>query len=154
MIGAAIVLFFIGVVAVSTIVVILAVKLLDKGLDALDELLLWHSIPRRPSRLETCNHIRDSRRYSKTEINPPNNFVYPHGIPYRIRIILIAMSQRNSPFKKAFTKFGVKNQLCQKNNAKTDEKSSRYLTGCPPIKHMASILYRLRRRVNQSGKEP
>jgi hypothetical protein len=81
LIVAVIVLFFIAVMAVSIIVVILAVKLLDKGLDALDALLLWHSIPRRPSRLETCNQIRDSRRYSKIEINRPNNFVYPHGIP-------------------------------------------------------------------------
>jgi hypothetical protein len=154
MIVAIVVAFFVGVVAVSIIIVILAVKLLDKGLDALDALILRHSIPCRPSRLETCNQIRDCRRYSKPEINPPNNFVYPHSIPYKIRILLITMSQRNSPFKEALTEGGSKNQFCQKNDAKPNKKSSRYLAGYPPVKHMVSILDRLKRAVNQSGKEP
>lgn len=145
------VIFAVGCVTISTIIVVSVVNLVDKGLDALDALILRHSVPRPTSRLETTNHIRDSRGYSKPKINLTKSLINSHRIPYEIRKFLIAMSQGNSPFKNIRE---IEEQLCQKNNAKTNEESSRYLTGCPPVKHMVGILDRLKRIVNHSGTEP
>lgn len=145
------VIFIVGCVTISTIIVVSVVNLVDKGLDALDALILRHSVLCPPSRLETTNQIRNSRGYSKPEINDTKSLIDSHSIPYEIHKLLIAVDQGNSPFKNVRE---IKKQLYQKNNTEANEKSPRYLTGCPPVKHMVRILDRLKRRVNQSGKEP
>jgi hypothetical protein len=148
------VIFIVGCVTLSALIVVGVVNLVDKGLDKLDTLTLRHSITHPASRLKTTNQIRDSRRYGKPKINPPNNVVYMQNVPYIIRILWIILYPRNNPSKVALAQAGVKNHLYPKDNPKTNEKSPRYLTSFPPVKHISTIVNKLRRRVNESGKEP
>jgi len=148
------VIFIVGCVTISTIIVVSVVNLVDKGLDALDALILRHSVLCPPSRLETTNQIRDSRRYGKPKINPPDNVVYTQNVPYIIRIFWIVLHPRNKPSKVVLTQAGANNHFYPKDNPKTNQKSFRYFTSFPPVKHIRTIVNKLRRRVNHSGTEP
>jgi hypothetical protein len=150
------IIFVVGCVAISTVIVLGIVTLLDKGLDALDALILRHSIPSRPSssHLPATNQIRERRGYKETEIRPTNDVIQSHEIPHTVGHILIAMAHQNGPFQKALAKIRAKDECRQENNSETNKKSLGYRTDFFPIKHLGNIVGRLRRHVNQSGKEP
>jgi len=147
------VIFIVGVVAISTIVVTIIEKLFFKGLDELDALIQRRSVPS-PSLFTTSNHSGYERENSKTKINPTNSPVYSHKIPYEISQPSIITTHRNSPFKETHTERRYKNHYRNKNNRENLKSFFGYFKHSVPISHIGSIVNWLRRRVNQSGKEP
>jgi hypothetical protein len=148
----AVVAFFIAVVAASIIIVTAIDRLFFRSLDALDGLIKRRSAP--PSSLFTSNEGRYKRGDSKTKINPSNSLVYPHKTHYEIDQQLIIAAHRNSPFKEIHAQRRYKNHHRNKNNRENLESPFGYFKHFVPIRHIRSIVNRLRGRVNESGKEP
>ena len=148
--------FLAGVVAVSIIIVITLVNLLDKGLDALDSLILRHSAPSHPPpfRLTTSNQIGEKRGYSKAKIDPTNIWVYFHKTINEIHHSLIVGIPRNNLFKKLLGWVYTQEDCHRKNNTETNETDFRYSNRFVPIKHIRSIVNKLRRGVNHDYTEP
>jgi hypothetical protein len=149
----AVVAFFIGVVATSIIIVTIIDKLFFKGLDALDGLIKRRSVP--PSSLFTAsNECGYERGDSKTKINPTNSPIYPHKTRYEIDQSLVITTHRNSPFKETHAQRRYKNNYRNKDNRENLKSFFGYFKYFVPVRHIGSIVNRLRRAVNQSGKEP
>jgi len=136
----ALVVFIVGCVATS----ITILNLLDKCLDVLIS-HLKHS----PSR--ASNSIEYVRGHSNYETSHSQVSIQPHISPQKIIHTAITRFSNNI-FKITLTKTGGP---CQNSDTQGSNKNSfGYLKGCVPIKHIGNIVDRLRRRVNQSGKEP
>jgi len=133
-----------GALTVAVVIAVAVLHALDKGLDLVPRLIRLPSSP-------TRNPIEKIRYRSNYGANRSEVPVHPQISPQKIayglitrfgaKVLQVAVCNRRSP--------------CQNTDTKEqNEKYSRYPKCFVPVKHIVTIVDRLRRRVNQSGKEP
>jgi len=139
-------LFFVGCVLLALVIVLLLVKLLDKGLDALAEHLNPNAVTRP---LNTSDHIGYDRADSKSQINFAHIWVYFHKAFDEVHHKLIVTALRNSLLKKDLGRLYGHEYCHEENNTTSNKYEPRYSERLVPIKHLATIVNWLRRSVNQ-----
>lgn len=133
-----------GALMVSVLIAIAVLHVLDKGFDLVSRLIHPPSSPTS----NPIEYIRDCSNYganqSKVRVHSQislqkiaDNLIARFGT----EILQRTICKRGSP---------CQNRDTQEHN----EKYSRYLKRFAPVKHLGTIVNWLRRRVNQSGKEP
>ncbi|MGD2065275.1 MAG: hypothetical protein PVI95_02380 [Dehalococcoidia bacterium] len=133
-----------GLLMVSVLIAIAILHVLDKSLDTVSRLVHPPSSP-------TSDPIEDVRRHGDYEATHSEVLVNSHISPQKVIQALITR-RSNNVIKTTLTET---RSPCQNSYTQGHNKNySRYLKCFIPIKHIVSILNKLRRRVNESGKEP
>jgi hypothetical protein len=131
-----------GLGIIAVVIATTIFSLLDKGLNAL-------ILRRRLSPLHLSNLIEYKGGYSNHDTNQTHNLIHPHISPYKAVQNLITWLGNNA------LKIDKARKYYQKKDTEGGNKDYfEYLKRFVPIKHIGSIVNRLRRSVNQSGKEP
>lgn len=145
------VMFFVGCVVLAIIIVLLLIRLLDKGLDALVEHLRPHAIS---GPLNTSDHIGYKRANSKPSIDFTDIWVYSHEAFDEVHHKLIITMLHNKLTKKHLSRFYSDKHRHEEDNTTNNKHKPRYLECLVPIKHIKTIVAKLRKLVNKNGKEP
>jgi len=137
-------IFTAGVVALSVTIAIIILHLVDKGLDRLILHLKHHP-------LRASNPIKYVRGYSNHKATQGKVSVHSQINLHKIIQIFIARSGKHV----------LQSTICNRRSTRQNGDTQRHNKDCPrylkcfvPIKHIRTIVDWLRKRVNQTGKEP